>query len=150
MLKKIFTIVIFAALTFVGYASAAPAVTPPVSLSGKIVSNAGSNLWYSSYMNLVPSVDFKQGEVLKIKLIGNAKWVYVRLLPEGVAPTSPTIIVGEKVYVPMGGVVTIKLLNNYPKIQQISVHSGREAFEKIMDPANGNADIASIEVSMEK
>lgn len=94
--------------------------------------------------------DFKKGNEIRIKLLDRAEWVCVRLLPKGVASTGSTGMMENKIHVPRGGVITIRLHCDYPHIQQISVHSGFEVFDKFLNIFNGHADIASIDVSTEK
>ena len=149
-MKKIFIIVLLSTCTLLRCESAS---AEP--LSGDIGSSAGNislfgTLWYSSFMNLKTPRNFKQGEEIKIKLLGRAQLVYVRLLPKGVASTCSTGMMDNKYYVSPEGVITIKLNRDYPQIQQISVHSGFEVFDKFLTLFNGHADIASVEVSMEK
>ncbi len=126
-----------------------------IPLQGIIITSSGETMplggkaWYSSYMNLTPPRSFVQGEQLKIKLQGKAKWVYVRLLPEGADATGPTGLIERRITVPQQGIITVTLENNYPNTQQISVHSGHEAFEKLLTPFNETADIISINLLTE-
>ena len=149
-MKKIFTIVILSTFILLRYVSAgAEPLTGNIGSSGGNISHAG-NLWYSSFMDLKTPRDFKKGEEIRIKLLGRAEWVYVRLLPKGVASTGSTGMMENKIHVPQGGVITIKLHCDYPHIQQISVHSGFEVFDKFLNIFNGHADIDSIDVSTGK
>jgi len=126
-----------------------------IPLQGIIITSSGETMplggkaWYSSYMTLTPPRSFVQGEQLKIKLQGKAKWVYVRLLSEGADATKPNGLIDRRISVPQQGIITITLDNNYPNIQQISVHSGHEAFEKLLTPFNETADIVSINLLTE-
>ncbi len=149
-MKIVFTIVILSTFILLRYVSAsAEFLTGNIGSSGGNISLAG-NLWYSSFLDLKTPRDFKKGEEIKIKLLGRAQWVYVRLLPCGVASTCSTGMMDNKFYVPPGRVITIKLHRDYPHTQQVSVHSGFEVFDKFLNIFNGHADIASVEVSMEK
>jgi len=149
-MKDIFTIVILRAFILLHSVPAcAELLTGNIGSSGGNISLAG-NLWYSSFMDLKTPRNFKKGEEIKIKLLGRAEWVYVRLLPKGVASTSSKGMMNNKFHVPQGGVITIRLYCDYPHIQQVSVHSGFEVFDKFLNIFNGHADIASIDVSMGK
>jgi len=150
IMKNIFTILLVSTLIILRNVPAyAELLNGYIGSSGGNISLAG-NLWYSSFMNLKAPRDLKKGEEIRIKLLGCAQCVYVRLLPKGVASTGSTGIIDNKIYVPQGGVITIRLHRDYPHIQQISVHSGYEVFDKLLGIFNGHADIASIDVSMGK
>ena len=114
------------------------------------VDSFGGNRWYSSYMNLTTPRNFMKGEKLKITLSGGAKWVYVRLLPEGANATTPIGIIDKRIHVPPKGVITVNLESTHPNVRQISVHSGRQAFGKGISIFNDRADIVSMDVSSEK
>lgn len=96
MTKRLFSIVAFTAIAVLVCASAYAD-----RLEGSIDQASGAN-WQSSYMDLKPPRDFKQGDRLKIKLQGTAEWVLVRLLPDGAKPDRPTGLIGEKMRVPPG------------------------------------------------
>jgi len=149
-MKNIITAVFIAIITLCinteGYAIPLQGII--ITSSGEI-KPLGGNTWYSSYMTLTPPRSFVQGEQLKIKLQGKAKWVYVRLLPEGADAATQTGLIDRRITVPSKGIITITLDNNYLNIQQISVHSGHEAFEKLLSPFNENADIVSINLLTE-
>jgi len=148
-MKNIITIVLLGTLILLRSASAcAEPLTGNIGSSGGNISLAGF-LWYSSFMDLKKPCDFKKGEEIRIKLSGNAQWVYIRLLPKGVASTCSTGLLSYKIQVPEGGVITIILHRDYPQIQQISVHSGFEVFDKFLNIFNGHSDIAYIDVSRE-
>ncbi len=150
-MKNIFLAIIFTSITLMGCVSAYA-----VPLEGKIigasggVNSLGGILWYSSYMNLDTPRNFLKGEQLKITLRGKARWVYVRLLPEGAKATIPIGIIDKRIHVPQNKVVTVRLESPRPNIRQVSVHSGRQAFGRGISLFNDNADIVSIDVSMEK
>ncbi len=151
MMKNIFAIVIFATVTLL---CTLPGYAEP--LEGKITvlsggtNSFGGNLWYSSYMHLTTPRNFVKGEQLKITLRGDAKWVYVRLLPKGADATTPVGMIDKKIHVPHERVIIVTLESDHPNIEQVSVHSGREAFGKRISPFNDQSDIFSIDVSMEK
>ncbi|MFZ4525404.1 MAG: hypothetical protein ACOYOE_07620 [Chlorobium sp.] len=150
-MKNIFAITILTTLTLLGCVSGYA-----VPLEGKIIrSSGGANslggiLWYSSYLNLTPPRNFMKGEELRITLRGDATWVCVRLLPEGASATSPNGMIDQRIHVPRNRVITVQLESSHPNIQQVSVHSGLQAFGKGISLFNGNADIVSIDVSMKK
>ncbi len=150
-MKNIFTLVIIAAIILLGYVSCYA-----VPLEGQIdglkrgTNSVGGTVWYSSYMQLNTPRNFMKGEQLRITLRGKAKRVYVRLLPKGADATTSIGIIGKRIRVPQNGVITVKLESTYRNIQQISVHSGREAFAKGLSLFNDIADIVSIDVSMGK
>ena len=149
-MKNIFTILLVSTLIILRNVPAyAELLNGYIGSSGGNISLAG-NLWYSSFMNLKAPRDLKKGEEIRIKLLGCAQCVYVRLLPKGVASTCSTGMMDNKYYVSPEGVITIKLNRDYPQIQQISVHSGFEVFDKFLTLFNGHADIASIDVWMGK
>ena len=151
MMKKILTGLILTTITLLGSVSGYA-----VPLEGKIIgSSGGSNsfggiVWYSSYMELTTPYNFVMGEQLKITLRGNAKWVYVRLLPEGANATIPVGIINKRIHVPHNGVITVGIESPHQNIRQVSVHSGRQAFGRGISLFNDKADIVSIDVSMEK
>jgi len=150
MMKNIFMSIVVASMTFLG---SIPAVAVPlVGKIGTTQSNKyfGGNLWYSSYIDFNHLYSFRAGEEIRIKVSGNAKWVYVRLLPKGASPATPTGMLGERIRVPSNGVITVKLKKAYPNIRQISLHSGHEAFNSLLSGFNGNANIVSIDVFMGK
>jgi len=147
-MKKTISIVILTTITILSHI---PAFAEP--LIGKIGSSNGYKShggyqWYVSYMDLNPPRNFRQGEQIKIKLLGDAKLVYVRLLQKDAPYTSSEGIIDNIVHVPSGGVIILKLQEPYLNIKQVSVHSGHEAFQNLIDVSNGNADIVSIDVSM--
>ncbi len=150
-MKNIFVIVLLTTLTLLGYESGGA-----VPLEGKIIKSSGGVnslggiLWYSSYMNLTPPRHFMKGEQLRITLRGGATWVCVRLLPEGADATHPIGIINQRIHVPQNRVITIQLANTHPNIQQVSVHSGLQAFGRGISLFNENADIVSIDVSTKK
>src|SRR5271157_126084 len=113
-------------------------------LHGSIGKASGPN-WQSAYMDLDPPRDFKRGERLQIKLQGTAEWVRVRLLPHDAKPEQPTGLIGEKMRVPPGGVLEVVLQKDYPRVKQVSVHAGKEAWGELIDAKGGEAIIVSID-----
>ena len=140
MTKNFFSIVILTTISVLVYASA---YAEP--LQGSIDQASGTN-WQSSYMDLNSPRDFKRGERLRIKLQGTAEWVLVRLLPQDGKADKPTGLVGEKMRVPPGGELEVTLQTDHPKVKQVSVHAGKEAWGKLLGTKNGDAQIVSIHV----
>lgn len=104
-----------------------------------------ANLWYSSWIDLNPPMDFRNGDKLIIQLQGNpGTRVSVRLLTVGAAYDSQFGIVGGIRQVPEGGVITVDLNKDYKHICQISVHSGHQIFKRPLGDNNGTADISSV------
>jgi hypothetical protein len=122
------------------------AATYGTPLQGSIDQASGSG-WQSAYMALKPAHDFKKGNRLQIKLQGTAEWVRVRLLPEGANADKPTGLLGGKMRVPTGGIVEVTLKKDYPKVKQISVHAGKEAWGELLNPKGGEVEIVSIEIT---
>jgi hypothetical protein len=112
---------------------------------GKIGRSSGER-WQSSYMDLSPHRDFVKGRRLKIRVAGTAKLVCVRLLPAGSSPDQAADLVATKIRVPAGGVLEVLLGEDHPKIRQISVHAGKEAWGMQLGEDNGEVDIQSIDL----
>lgn len=140
MTKNLFSIAIIATIAVLVYA---PACADP--LQGSIDQASGPN-WQSTYMDLDPPRDFKRGERLQIKLQGTAEWVRVRLLPHDAKPEKPSGLIGGKMRVPPGGVLEVVLQKDHPKVKQVSVHAGKEAWGELLNPKGGGAEIVSINV----
>lgn len=135
----------FAAVLTCALSAAAPrAGAEP--LRGPIGDAAGPN-WHASFMDIRPALDLKRGTRLTIKLVGQAQFVIVRLLPAEASPETPTGIVGGKVRVPPGGVVEVVLTDDRPAVRQISVHASDEAWGMPLARGNGVARIAAVEVT---
>ena len=115
-------------------------------LHGSIDQASGTN-WQSAYIDLNPPRDFKQGERLRIKLQGTAEWVRVRLLPQDARPDKPTGLLGGKMRVPPGGVIEVVLQKDHPKVKQVSVHAGKEAWGELLNPKGGEVEIVSIDIT---
>ncbi len=117
-----------------------------VELAGKPDHASGSN-WQSAYMDLVPVRDFKKGDRIVIRVEGSAEWVKVRFLPESGNPSQPTGIVGSKMKVPAGRKLMVTLRKDRPRIKQISVHAGKEAWGEVLNPKDGDIKIIGIDVN---
>lgn len=117
-----------------------------VELAGRPDQASGSG-WQSAYMDLDPVRDFKKGDRLVIRVEGSAEWVKVRLLPERGNPSQPTGIVGSKMKVPAGGKLMVTLREDRPRIKQISVHAGKEAWGVVLNPKGGDIKILGIDVN---
>jgi hypothetical protein len=122
------------------------AIASAESLQGTIGSSAGDQ-WASSWLDLSSPTDFKKGEILTIKLEGNAENVVVRLLPSTSSPGAPDGIEGYVRKVPVTKVLIVKLESNHSQVKQISVHSGHAAWQISLGGNNGNATIVSIDRS---
>jgi hypothetical protein len=117
-----------------------------VELTGTVGEASGS-AWQSAYMDLKPVRDFNKGDRILIRVEGAAEWVKVRLLPETGNPSQPTGVVGPKIKVPAGGELEITLDKNRPRIKQISVHAGEEAWGQELNPNGGDVRILGIDVN---
>jgi hypothetical protein len=117
-----------------------------VDLAGKPDQASGSN-WQSAYLDLDPIRDFKKGDRIVIRVEGSAEWVKVRLLPEMGNPSQPTGIVGSKMKVPAGGKLIVTLPEDRPRIRQISVHAGKEAWGSVLNPNGGDIKILGIDAN---
>ncbi len=113
-------------------------------LLGRTGSAAGDS-WQSSWLDIKPSITFKTGETLRIRLEGDAENVMVRLLPENSDPTSPDGIEGDVRKVPANRILVVTLTRNHPNVKQISVHAGSLAFDRQLGPKNGRTRIVSID-----
>jgi len=117
-----------------------------VELAGTPDQSAGSN-WQSAYMDLDPIRDFKKGDRIVIRVEGSAEWVKVRLLPKNGNPSQPTGIVGSKLKVPAGGKLVVDLAEDRPRVRQISVHAGKEAWGEVLNPNGGEIKVLGIDVN---
>ena len=139
MTKRIFLCaVVILGTMFVSVGSQAQA------LLGSTGSAAG-DLWQSTWLDLKPSITFKKGEILRIRLEGDAENVLVRLLPEKSDPTSADGIEGDVRKVPANRTLVITLMRDHPNVKQISVHAGKEAFARPLGGNNGRTRIVSID-----
>lgn len=103
--------------------------------------------WQSAYMDLDSAQDFHRGDRIVIRVEGSAEWVKVRLLPESGNPSQPTGLIGSKIKVPANGNLIIKLGEDRPRIIQISVHAGKEAWGDIINPKGGEIKILRIDLN---
>lgn len=117
-----------------------------VEIAGKIDQASGSN-WQSAYMDLVPVRDFRRGDRIVIRVEGSAEWVKVRLLPQNGNPVQSTGIISSRIRVPAGGRIRITLRENHPRVAQISVHAGREAWGEVLNPQGGEIKIIGVDVN---
>jgi hypothetical protein len=106
--------------------------------------------WYSSFLDVKPSMSFMKGETLVIRLEGDAENIFVRLLPEKSTAKSQEGIDGDSRKVPSNHIVEITLLSDHPNVKQISVHSGHSAWERPLGANNGKIRIVSIERKVAK
>ncbi len=113
-------------------------------LVGRTGSAAGDN-WQSSWLDIKPSITFRKGETLRIKLRGDAENVLVRLLPEPSDPTSPDGIEGGVRKVPADRILVITLTRDHPNVKQISVHAASLAFDQSLGPKNGRATLVGVD-----
>ncbi|MGB8190635.1 MAG: hypothetical protein WCF67_01895 [Chitinophagaceae bacterium] len=96
----------------------------------------------SGWIDLKKITDFKEGDTLIVRIIGTAKDVVVRLLPDGGDPNNPAGIVEGPRKVQVNSVVKVILDSDYNRIIQVSVH-GRNAFG-LMSESNGPAYLQSV------
>src|SRR6476620_818321 len=105
-------------------------------ITGKLGQVAGAQR-QSAYMDLSAPRDFKKGDHLVIRVEGTAEYVKVRLLPQNGIAQEPTGIIDGKVTVPPDGKLDVVLPEARPKVTQISLHAGREAFGEVINPNGG-------------
>jgi hypothetical protein len=115
-------------------------------IAGRPDQASGSG-WQSAYMDLEPPRDFKKGDRLVIRVEGSAEYVKVRLLPQTGNPSQPTGVLGPKLKVPAGGRLELTLNEARPKVRQISVHAGKEAWGEVINPTGGDIKIQRIDVN---
>ncbi len=113
-------------------------------LKGKIGSAAGPD-WQSSWIDLISMTNFRRGEKLKIAVHGSAENVVVRLLPQGIHPSSSEGIVGDVMKVPKNGVLEVQLKEERRNVVQISVHGGQKAWDISLGSKNGPVTLTSVE-----
>jgi len=113
---------------------------------GKPDQASGPN-WQSAYMDLQPAQSFKKGDRIVIRVEGSAEWVKVRLLPEGADPGQPTGMVGSRLKVPANRKLIITLREDRPRVSQISVHAGKEAWGEVINPKGGEVQIVGVDLN---
>lgn len=136
---------LFSAVTMLVALFAQPASNAE-DIAGKPDQAAGSG-WQSAYMDLNPPKDFKKGDRLIIRVEGSAEYVKLRLLPENGNASQPTGVLGSKMKVPPGGKIELMLTEARPKVKQISVHAGREAWGEVINPNGGDIKIQRIDLN---
>lgn len=109
---------IFVVVAFLATVYAQPTFEP---VRGRI---GASDKWQSGWLDLNTPTDFKQGDMLRIRVGGNARKIVIRLLPEGEKPDDPVGFEACDVPVPESRVVERTLGQDHPRIKQISVHGG--------------------------
>ena len=115
-------------------------------VSGKTDQASGPG-WQSAYMELDPPRDFKKGDRLVVRVEGSAEFVKVRLLPQSGNASQPAGVVGSKMKVPAGGKIELTLNEVRPKVKQISVHAGKEAWGEVLNPNGGDIKIQRIDLN---
>ena len=115
-------------------------------IAGTPGQDAGA-LWQASYVVLDPPKDFKKGDRLVIRVQGPAEYVKVRLLPQNGVASQSTGVVGGKIKVPAGGKLELTLAEARPKVKQISVHAGKEAWGEVINPNGGEVQIQRIDLN---
>lgn len=83
-----------------------------------------STQYFSGWLDLKSLINFKQGDVLKLRLGGSATKVVVRLLSKDSDANLPSGIDGGIVEVPKSKTIQILLEEDHDKVIQISVHGG--------------------------
>lgn len=127
-------------------ALSAPIASSAEEIAGRPDQAAGPN-WQAAFMDLNPPKDFKKGDRLVIRVEGSAEYVKVRLLPENGNASQPTGVVGSKMKIPPGGKIALTLMEARPKVKQISVQAGREAWGEVINPNGGDIKIQRIDLN---
>src|SRR5271165_3432372 len=81
--------------------------------------------WKSGWLDLDPPVDFRSGDIIRLKIGGTAERIIVRFLTVGESPGDPVGIEGGAL--PVQGAdrtVDLTLKGDHPQTKQISVHGG--------------------------
>lgn len=115
----------------------------PQGLPGRIETYREHN---SSALMLSPAVDFRTGDILRIKVVGSAKKIIIRLLPKGEEPGRSVGVVGGPVDVPSGGLLELILPEDRNQVSQISVHGGPNPWDYNLGEGNGAVSIQSASV----
>lgn len=113
--------------------------------TGSAAGGVGGNSWQSSWLDIEPPISFKKGEILRIKVDGDAENVLVRLLPAASQPSSSDGIEGGVRKVPASKVIEVKLDRDRPNVKQISVHAGKKAWETPLGGNNGTVMVVGVE-----
>jgi len=100
--------------------------------------------WAAAWRDLTPSVVFKAGDRLCIRITGSES-VLIRLLPVGTDPNQPVGVVGGIRNVPSSGAVDVTLASDHGLTSQISVHGGPTAWHWQFPAGNGAPHIVSVE-----
>ena len=103
--------------------------------------------WQASWLDVKPTVSFKKGETLKVKVEGDAENFLVRLLPSASPYSSSDGIEGKTRKMPANGVLEVKLERDHPNVKQVSLHAGKEAWGKPLGGNNGTIRLISIDRS---
>lgn len=108
--------------------------------------NFSGNGWQVTWLDLKKRTYLDQRHLLRIRLEGNAENVVVRLLPAESQPASADGVEGDVRKVPPNKILEIALSNVHPNVKQVSVHSGKRAFDIPLGANNGVAKLLSVEV----
>jgi len=136
------SIAIVAALLFFVISLAAQSVEGH---TGTLAGGDGSESWQSSWLDINPPINLKKGEILRIKVDGDAENVLVRLLPATSQPSSSDGIEGGVRKVPANKVIEVKLDHDRPNVKQVSVHSAKKAWGTPLGGNNGTVMVVSVE-----
>jgi len=115
------------------------------SLVGKI----GSSLEWggSGWLDLDTPTDFVKGDRFRVKIVGTAAKILIRLLPKGIPPGLPQEIIGSAITVPESRIVEVSLDTDFKGIIQISVHGGPNPWGMYpLGANNGPAALAAAEL----
>ena len=104
-----------------------------------------SEKYGSGWLDLKEKANFKKGERIRILVGGTAKYVLVRLLPEGADPNGPAGILGGVVQVPDSRLIELAVGEERTGVVQISVHGGPGPFGMPVPENNGPARVLRIE-----
>lgn len=99
----------------------------------------------SGWLDLDELTTLHAGASLQLKIGGSAKYVLVRLLPNGKSRDQKVGILG-RYPVPTGRLLVIPLKNDQSDIAQISVHGAPKAWDLSLSPGNGPATLEQVEI----
>ena len=106
-----------------------------------------ASVWKSGWLDLDPPVDFRSGDIIRLKIGGTAERIIVRFLTVGESPGDPVGIEGGAL--PVQGAdrtVDLTLKGDHPQTKQISVHGGSNPWGLYpLGENNGPATILSAE-----